>query len=339
MNSRIKGTLAVGLIAAGLALAFSWAGGIFGRETLNAPDFVNLQQGTKPHAGFRRAHAKGLCISGEFVSNGNLATYSVAQLFEQGSTPFTGRYSIGGGNPTAPDLASPVRSLALSLAQANGEQWRTAMNTPPVLAVGNPVDFFEQLQSLQPDPATGKPDRSKIMAFFQAHPESAAFLAWQKTYSPTASFASEQFHGINAFYLVDRNGNQHAVRWAAVPRSTSLEATLDRDNPNALQEELIQRLQNGPVQYDLVFTFANDSDVIDNGAIPWAGERKQITAGTISITRAEDQSTGNCNAINFDPLVLPRGIAPSGDPILRARSAAYAESYRRRARETLLESN
>lgn len=74
-------------------------------------------------------------------------------------------------------------------------------------------------------------------------------------------------------------------------------------------------------------------------AFSWAGGRKQITAGTISITRAEDQSTGNCNAINFDPLVLPRGIAPSGDPILRARSAAYAESYRRRARETLLESN
>lgn len=339
MNSHIKGALAVGLITAGLALAFAWAGGIFGREALSAPDFVNLQQGAQPHAGFRRAHAKGLCISGEFVSNGNLAAYSAAQLFEPGSTPFTGRYSIGGSNPTAPDLASPVRSLALSLEQANGEQWRTAMNSPPVLAVGNPEDFIEQLQSLQPDPTTGRPDRNKIMAFFQAHPESAAFLAWQKTYTPTASFASEQFHGINAFYLVDRNGKRQAVRWATVPRQTSLDAKPDPNNPNALQEELMQRLQNGPVQYDLVFTFAGHTDVIDNGAIPWPGERQKITAGIINITGAESQSTGACNAINFDPLVLPHGIAPSNDPILRARSAAYAESYRRRARETLLELN
>ena len=33
------------------------------------------------------------------------------------------------------------------------------------------------------------------------------------------------------------------------------------------------------------------------------------------------------------PLVLPSGIKATADPILRARSAAYAESYRRRAKE------
>lgn len=40
--------------------------------------------------------------------------------------------------------------------------------------------------------------------------------------------------------------------------------------------------------------------------------------------------------MNFDPLVLPTGVAPTADPILRARSAAYAESYRRRAKEQLV---
>jgi catalase len=40
--------------------------------------------------------------------------------------------------------------------------------------------------------------------------------------------------------------------------------------------------------------------------------------------------------MNFDPLVLPTCIEPSADPILRARGAAYAESFRRRAKEVLL---
>lgn len=44
-----------------------------------------------------------------------------------------------------------------------------------------------------------------------------------------------------------------------------------------------------------------------------------------------------CGAQNFDPLVLPEGMSATADPILRARGAAYAQSYRRRATEILLD--
>src|SRR4029453_10410621 len=37
--------------------------------------------------------------------------------------------------------------------------------------------------------------------------------------------------------------------------------------------------------------------------------------------------------VNFDPLVLPAGIATSDDPLLSARSAVYSQSYTRRAGE------
>jgi catalase len=43
-----------------------------------------------------------------------------------------------------------------------------------------------------------------------------------------------------------------------------------------------------------------------------------------------------CRDVNFDPTVLPDGIAPSDDPLLAARSAAYAVSYQRRTREEAL---
>jgi catalase len=35
----------------------------------------------------------------------------------------------------------------------------------------------------------------------------------------------------------------------------------------------------------------------------------------------------------FDPLVLPNGIAPSDDPLLSSRSAAYSQSFTRRESE------
>ena len=47
----------------------------------------------------------------------------------------------------------------------------------------------------------------------------------------------------------------------------------------------------------------------------------------------ETQVDGDCRDINFDPLILPSGIEASNDPLLAARSAAYASSYLRRAGE------
>jgi catalase len=45
------------------------------------------------------------------------------------------------------------------------------------------------------------------------------------------------------------------------------------------------------------------------------------------------QLDGDCRDINFDPLILPSGIEGSDDPLLAARSAAYAASYMRRTAE------
>lgn len=327
--------LFIAAVIIGLAVGFLYAAGVLGGKGVTAQTFVNLQEGKTPSPGFRRAHAKGICVSGEFESNGALVEYSSAEIFQAGNSPFIGRFSIAGNNPLAPDLKAPVRSLALSFSFDNGQQWRLAMNTPPVMAVSTPEDFFEQLMALSPDAKTGKRDPQKIKDFFAAHPESKDFNAWRASYTPTNSFADEQYHSINAFYLVDEQGNQQAVRWAAVPLGEpTLE--LDASSADALQLDLINKLKNEPVVFDMVFSFANASDDENNPAIAWPDDRKSMSAGAIKIVSSEAQKDGACDGIRFDPLVLPNGIAPTKDRILRARSAAYAESYRRRAREQFL---
>jgi catalase len=51
------------------------------------------------------------------------------------------------------------------------------------------------------------------------------------------------------------------------------------------------------------------------------------------LERSEAQDSGPCRDVNYDPLVLPAGIEGSDDPLLPARSAAYADSYLRRTSE------
>lgn len=311
------------------------------QNTVSAQQFVDLQQGDTVHAGFRRAHAKGTCISGVFESSGLLSEYSTAAVLQPGTFPLMGRFSIAGNSPTAPDLKAPVRGLSLYISDAENSgqnsEWRMAMNTPPVMAVATPEAFYAQLQALAPDPVTKQRDPSKIQTFFREHPESKAFLDWRDAYEPASSLAGETYNSINAFYLIDDENNKQAFRWQAVP-SGQLDKVpaFDENNPDALQQQLAVMLEDAPVKFNLVVTLANDADDETNPTVLWPSDRKTINAGTIVIEQSSSQLEGQCNNRNFDPLVLPNGIQPTADPILRARSSAYAESYRRRAKEVLL---
>lgn len=338
LSSRAKAKrigLIVLLLAGALLLVF-FAAGFLDKSGVTAQQFVNLQQGGSSYPGYRRAHAKGICVEGEVNANGQLAQYSSASVFANNTTPFVGRFSIAGNSPHAHDLKAPVRSLALQIFLENGEQWRIAMNTPPVMAVATPEAFFKQLQALAPNPETSQRDPSKIKAFFKAHPESQAFLDWKKHYKESSSFALERYHSINAFYLVNQEGEHQAVRWAAVPTANFRQTpTLNPENPDALQQELIKRLHQGPITFDWQFTLAATEDDENNPTKLWPDTRPTVSAGAIVINRWQLQAGGACDGVNFDPLVLPKGVEPTADPILRARSGAYAESYKRRAIEKL----
>lgn len=60
--------------------------------------------------------------------------------------------------------------------------------------------------------------------------------------------------------------------------------------------------------------------------------------GSVVLTTAQDQANGNCRDLNFDPTVVPAGVALSNDPVLAARAAAYAQSFDRREHETARDS-
>ena len=333
--SRISVALRGVFIAAVLLLvllAFGYVGGWLTPHRLTAQRMVNqLQTNAGVFPGYRRNHAKGVCVTGYFDSNGQAQPYSVAGIFASGRTPVVGRFAVPVGNPYAPDSSAPIRSMAMRFALANGQQWRTGMNSMPVFPVSTPQAFYELLQAQQPDPATGKPDPAKLKAFFGAHPETSAFLTWVKTAKPSASYVTDSYWSLNAFEFVDANGEKHAVRWRMVPEAT--DAAVGGSDPDYLDADLAQRLAKSPQRWHLMVTLANPGDPTNDATKEWPSDRRDIDAGTLVLTGTEPQESGPCRDINYDPTVLPYGIATSDDPMPAARSAAYAKSYDSRTAE------
>ncbi|MFD4836360.1 catalase family peroxidase [Achromobacter sp. NPDC058515] len=326
---------AIGVIVFSSAAAFAYVGGWLDPQRLTPARVVDaLEANSGVHAGFRRNHAKGVCVVGHFESSGAARTLSTAAVFASGNTPVVGRLALPGGNPYASDSSVPIRSFALQFTSPNGEQWRTGMNSMPVFPLGTPQAFYDQQLAARPDPKTGKPDPQRMQAFFAAHPESGAFLAWAKTARPSASYATESYYGLNAFYLVDAQGARQPVRWRLAPLdAAAAPAAQPRHDADYLQADLQQRLAQGPLRWRLLVTLGTAGDPTSDATRQWPADRPTVDAGILVITRSASQDEGPCRDVNYDPTVLPRGIAISDDPLLAARSAAYAASYERRTSE------
>ncbi len=87
------------LIAAILILllaAFAWAAGLIGHRRVSGGSIADaLQTNGGLFPGYRRAHAKGLCLSGHFDANGDGAALASAPMLKAGTYPVLGRFSLG----------------------------------------------------------------------------------------------------------------------------------------------------------------------------------------------------------------------------------------------------
>src|SRR5690242_8428057 len=84
----------IALIAGVIVLAFAWLAGWLGRDRATAQTFTDTIEATGAnHPGFRRAHSKGVCVSGTFQGSPDGAALSSARVFRQQQVPALGRLS------------------------------------------------------------------------------------------------------------------------------------------------------------------------------------------------------------------------------------------------------
>ena len=324
----------IGALLAVIAGLFLLAGGWFTPRALTPAAIINtFEHVNGVHPGFRRNHAKGVSVTGFFESNGQGQSLSKAQVFRPGRVSIAGRFALAGGQPYAADTPQTVRSLAILFKQPDGEEWRTAMINIPVFLVNTPQAFTEFLVVSSPDPATGKVNSAALSAFLATHPETAAALKVIGSHPFSSGFADSPYYALNAFRFVNAKDESTPVRWYVTP-GQSVETTnrAGSDN-NYLFDALIQQIHSKPLAWHLMLTVGQPGDPTADATRQWPPERQQIDAGTLTFDSIESDDTSPTRNINFDPLVLPDGIASSDDPLLSARSAAYSVSFRRREGE------
>jgi catalase len=335
--SRIGRFAAVCAVVIGVAGVFAYAGGWFTPHALTPARMVDtFEQVNGPQRGFRRNHAKGVGVSGFFDSNGNGAAISKASVFAAGQrVPVIGRFALAGGQPYQADAPHTVRSMALLFKLPHGEQWRTGMNNIPVFPFATAQAFYEQLIASKPEPATGKPDPARMSAFLAKYPASANAIQLIRANPVSSGFEDSTYNGLNAFRFVSGDGVARPVRWSMVPvQPFQAASAMQPADANYLFDALIASLHRGPLQWRLMVIVGRDTDPTNDATLPWPADRQQIDVGTLTIDRVESEASSPARDINFDPLVLPNGIAGSDDPLLSARSAAYSQSFTRREGET-----
>lgn len=332
---RLARLVVIGIIIFGLADAFLYLGGWFSPRAVTPERFVDeFQRVDGVHSGFRRNHAKGVGVSGFFESNGQGARLSKAVVFRTGRTPVIGRFSFAGGDPYIADAPDLTRGFGLLFRLPDGEEWRTAMVSLPVFVVKEPEALYEILVAQQPDPQTHKPDPKKMEEFLARHPGTVRAFKIIQSHLVSSGFDNTTYNSLNAFRFVEAGGASIPVRWSFVPLQPFEAAdAAHQGNKNYFFDALIASIHQRPLQWRLVITVGQPGDVTDDASIPWPDAREQVDVGTLTLNSIESDDDSPARGINFDPLVLPSGIAPSDDPLLSARSAVYSQSFTRRAGE------
>ncbi|MFC7053110.1 catalase family peroxidase [Hansschlegelia quercus] len=330
-RSLLASLTAIGFVVGGGAAAFAYTAGWLSPDRLTPAKVVDaFAPPGGPALGHRRNHAKGVCFTGSFESNGAGAELSKAQVFEAGRYPVVGRFNFGTPSPVAPDAKARVRGFSVRISTPDGQEWRSAQISAPVFPVSTPQAFYELLQ------ASGSKAPEAMKNFAATHPEIAGFGGWTKTAPWTASYAEERYNGLNSFIFTDAGGKDRAVRWSWVPEAPPVSVPADdiaKRGPDFLQEEITQRIAAGPARWTLVVTVADPGDPTADPSKAWPADRRTVEVGKLIADKVEPEADGPCRDVNFDPTVLPLGIRTSDDPFPAARSAAYAVSFDRRTAE------
>jgi catalase len=289
-------------------------------------DALNSVFGKYP--GTRSGHAKGFCLTGQFTPATDAAKLSKAAHFAK-QVPVIARFSMGGGNPQAPDNAKDnVRGLAIRFDLGGGASTDLVLISAPVFLTPTPALFVELLQAI----ASG--DKAKIGAYFAAHPEAKRQGEWLASRPVPASYAGVDYFGVHGFTFTNAQGETALVKYEAIPDAGELGLS-DEDakakGADFYAAEMKERLAKGPVSFELVAVRGRDGDQTSDPTTRWEDEDGRATTplGKISIEALAPNAT--CDAFSFLPGNVTDGISgPPDDPVFQIRSADYLVSFTRR---------
>jgi catalase len=321
----------IALVIGAVAAAFAYTAGWLSPQRLTPNKVVDaFAPPGGPALGHRRNHVKGICFTGIFDANGAGSSLSDAPMLRPGQYPAIGRFNLATADIKAADATVRIRGMGLQIAAPGGQLWRMAMIDSPFFPVSTPQGLYGLVV------ASGSKEPDAMKTFAAAHPELAHFGAWAQSAPWTGSFAEEPYNSLNSFVFTSATGSVNVVRWSLLPSAQPVPIPpeeLAKRAPDFLEQEIVERIKGGPLQWTLVIHVAEAGDPTADPSQEWPQSRRAIDVGTLTVQKIEPEANGPCRDINYDPTVLPRGIGTSDDPFPAARSSAYRRSYDLRTAE------
>jgi catalase len=292
-------------------------------------DGVNERYGR--HAGYRALHAKGRFYKATFTATPEAAGITRAAHMQGDPVQAMVRLSNGAGTPDSKDYVPDVRGMAVSFELADGARTDVLAQTAPNFPVNTPEGFVQVVQAN----VAGIARLWKFPVFLAKHPDAIPGLrANLAALKPPRSYATIRYYPIHAFKWVNADGGERYVRYTWVPEADEARISpreAKELGPDYLQEEMLQRLQHGPVRFLLSLQIAAEGDPTDDPRKNWPEDRERVTAGTLELTEPDATAETEGGIVVFDPMRLTDGIEPSDDPILHYRPGPYSVSAERRS--------
>ena len=206
----------------------------------------------------------------------------------------------------------------------------------PVFGSSTPQQLMAGLIARQADPVTKVADPVKVKAFVDANPETLLQGRHYASQPVPASYGSVNYWGVHAHAFVNASGNKQFGKWIFEPVG-GLQGLTDDEakakGPNFLFVDLRQRVKDGKVAFNFNLEMAQAGDKLDSATVPLPEGRKKMNLGILKITSVSEDGGGPCLTTNYNPMVMPKGVDASHDPMLAARAAPYAVSLGRRLGE------
>ena len=318
-RSQIKAGMLIALLALGSSPAAADNLKDVARELVAA--FDRTFKG--PYPGARAIHAKGIVCKGIFTADAGAMGLTVAPHLRAGSElPVIVRFSAFSGIPSQPDGrpgTNPI-GMAVKFILPDGVDTDIVAHAYDGFPVGTPDDFIAYLNAM------GQPgEREKFLA---EHPSARRFVNDPK---PTPlSYATEMYFGVHAFRFTNSSAVSRYGRYRIYPIAGARhlsKSEAEAISPSYLNAEIKERLREGPVEFRLTAQLATSADNVLDGSAKWPSDRAEVPLGTLSLKTVDERSD---DTVFFSPMNLVPGIAASPDPLLAARTRAYAISLERR---------
>ncbi|MDB5959551.1 MAG: Catalase-like protein [Massilia sp.] len=283
------------------------------------------------HSTFRANHAHGTLLTATFTPAPGAAIISRAPHFAVAATPVLVRFSTFGGIPDIPDAAPGAAPYGLSLKfmLAGDRETDLVMHSFNGFPSATAADFVDFLTAMGNSPA-GAARPTPLERYADLHPPAKAYLAALKP--APSSFITQPYFGVNTFKFTNAAGEISHGRYRMVPLGTAQyisAATQASAAADYLRKQMDAQLAMGPVQMRLQLQLAGPDDVLEDPSVAWPEARELVDLGVLTIRGAADDAGMRERTVVFMPDELPDGIE-AADPMIAARTRAYAESLERR---------